>query len=174
MLDSASGKVTYPGFLFDNLASQARFHDPNKDTIFSHSQDIFKFSQWRSRSSSREASPIRNSTPIPTASSRALHVPGVEDKETYLAVKTPKGVIKLPSLQTPHSSGKRVRYCIYEYETLVDSSDLGFKDWIRMASDIEANYQAYDAFIILHGTDTMAYSVSLTALSRSAFNDQPC
>lgn len=33
-------------------------------------------------------------------------------------------------------------------------------DWVRIATDIEANYQFYDAFIILHGTDTMAYTAS--------------
>lgn len=25
-------------------------------------------------------------------------------------------------------------------------------DWIRLAADIEANYSAYDGFVILHGT----------------------
>ncbi len=33
-------------------------------------------------------------------------------------------------------------------------------DWIKIAADIEANYALYDAFLILHGTDTMAYSAS--------------
>lgn len=33
-------------------------------------------------------------------------------------------------------------------------------DWIRIARDIECNYQNFDAFIILHGTDTMAYTAS--------------
>lgn len=77
-----------------------------------------------------------------------------------MPVVTPKGTIQLPSLKTPRSSGRAVRYCIYEYDNLIDSSDIGQDDWIRMATDIEANYQFYDAFIILHGTDTMAYSVS--------------
>ncbi|KAJ1542714.1 hypothetical protein HK096_009143, partial [Nowakowskiella sp. JEL0078] len=33
-------------------------------------------------------------------------------------------------------------------------------DWIKIATDIELNYQLFDAFIILHGTDTMAYTAS--------------
>ena len=37
------------------------------------------------------------------------------------------------------------------------------KDWNRMAKDIEQHYHEYDAFIIIHGTDTLAYSA--TALS---------
>jgi lysophospholipase len=167
MLDSSAGKVTYPGFLFDNLSSQARFHDPGADTIFSHSRDIATFSEWRSRSSSssREPSPARRSLSPSRAAhpNRTLHLPTTSGVHTpaHMKVNTPKGSIHLPSLHTPHSSGKSVRYCIYEYDTLVDSSDIGFNDWIRMASDIEANYQDYDAFILLHGTDTMAYTVSI-------------
>ena len=34
------------------------------------------------------------------------------------------------------------------------------KDWIKIATDIEINYTLYDAFIILHGTDTMCYTAS--------------
>lgn len=33
------------------------------------------------------------------------------------------------------------------------------KDWIRIATEIELNY-SFDAFVILHGTDTMAYTAS--------------
>jgi len=32
-------------------------------------------------------------------------------------------------------------------------------DWVRIATEIELNY-SFDAFVILHGTDTMAYSSS--------------
>ena len=33
------------------------------------------------------------------------------------------------------------------------------KDWIRIATEIELNY-SFDAFVILHGTDTMGYTAS--------------
>ncbi len=33
-------------------------------------------------------------------------------------------------------------------------------DWIRIGQDIVAHYDAYDGFIVLHGTDTMAYTAS--------------
>lgn len=33
-----------------------------------------------------------------------------------------------------------------------------FDDWIRIACDIEKSYNAYDGFVILHGTDTLAYT----------------
>jgi L-asparaginase len=42
----------------------------------------------------------------------------------------------------------------------VDSSEVEPGMWIRMASIIEENYNNYDGFVILHGTDTMAYSAS--------------
>lgn len=45
-----------------------------------------------------------------------------------------------------------------EYDPLLDSSDMTFDDWIRIAHDIEKSYQAYDGFVILHGTDTLAYT----------------
>jgi 60kDa lysophospholipase len=56
--------------------------------------------------------------------------------------------------------GKKIAYQIYEYDPLKDSSNINMSDWIRIASDIESYYHFYDAFIVLHGTDTMAYSAS--------------
>jgi len=41
-----------------------------------------------------------------------------------------------------------------------DSSDLNASHWIELAACIEENYGNYDGFVILHGTDTMAYSAS--------------
>lgn len=49
---------------------------------------------------------------------------------------------------------------IYEYEQLIDSSEIEPSDWIRIATDIERNYQSFDGFIVLHGTDTLAFSAS--------------
>lgn len=33
-------------------------------------------------------------------------------------------------------------------------------DWVFIAQDIKANYEHYDGFVVLHGTDTMAYTAS--------------
>ncbi|MEX2364043.1 MAG: asparaginase [Balneolaceae bacterium] len=41
-----------------------------------------------------------------------------------------------------------------------DSSDLSAPHWIELAGCIEQHYEDYDGFVILHGTDTMAYSAS--------------
>jgi L-asparaginase len=52
---------------------------------------------------------------------------------------------------------------LHEYIPFVDSSDLGPGDWVRVAADIRDNYLYYDGFVVLSGTDTMAYFA--TALS---------
>nr|CAH7750245.1 unnamed protein product [Callosobruchus chinensis] len=51
-------------------------------------------------------------------------------------------------------------YEIVEYMPLLDSSNMGYKDWIRIAKDIERYYDNYDGFVILHGTDTLAFTSS--------------
>jgi L-asparaginase len=42
----------------------------------------------------------------------------------------------------------------------LDSSDVNATHWAAMARAIDSNYDAYDGFVILHGTDTMAYTAS--------------
>ena len=51
-------------------------------------------------------------------------------------------------------------YTIHEYDPLLDSSNMTPREWIEIARDIEANYDRYDGFVVLHGTDTMAYTAS--------------
>ncbi len=45
----------------------------------------------------------------------------------------------------------------------LDSSDINPRHWRNIAETIAANYERYDGFVILHGTDTIAYTA--TALS---------
>ena len=52
---------------------------------------------------------------------------------------------------------------VHEYKPLLDSSDMGPPDWALLAKDIKANYLHFDGFVVLMGTDTMAYTA--TALS---------
>ena len=42
----------------------------------------------------------------------------------------------------------------------IDSSNMDPKYWIQTAEIIESNYDAFDGFVILHGSDTMSYSAS--------------
>lgn len=43
---------------------------------------------------------------------------------------------------------------------LIDSSDVEPAIWERIATTIQENYNEYDGFVVLHGTDTMAYTAS--------------
>lgn len=49
----------------------------------------------------------------------------------------------------------------YTFTPLIDSSDVEPKLWVSIAELIERKYSDYDGFVILHGTDTMAYSASV-------------
>ena len=46
------------------------------------------------------------------------------------------------------------------FEPLLDSSDINPDNWSKMAHMVYDNYDKYDGFVILHGTDTMSYSAS--------------
>lgn len=48
----------------------------------------------------------------------------------------------------------------YTFNPLIDSSDVEPGMWMDLARLIEAKYDKYDGFVVLHGTDTMAYSAS--------------
>lgn len=66
------------------------------------------------------------------------------------------------ALVLPKTDGdeRRVVYTVYEYLPLLDSSNMTMDDWIRIAKDIKQAYTWFDGFVILHGTDTMAYTAS--------------
>lgn len=49
----------------------------------------------------------------------------------------------------------------YTFSPLIDSSDVEPSLWVSIAELIETRYNDYDGFVILHGTDTMAYSASV-------------
>lgn len=42
----------------------------------------------------------------------------------------------------------------------IDSSDMQPSNWADIARQIEAHYDEFDGFVVLHGTDTMAYTAS--------------
>lgn len=47
-----------------------------------------------------------------------------------------------------------------EFEKPIDSSSMNPQHWQEIAKVVEQNYDNYDGFVILHGTDTMAYTAS--------------
>jgi L-asparaginase len=48
----------------------------------------------------------------------------------------------------------------HSFDPLFDSSNVNPDFWIRLATIIESSYEQYDGFVVLHGSDTMAYSAS--------------
>lgn len=52
------------------------------------------------------------------------------------------------------------RWELLEFDELLDSSNITYVEWNLIARAIENNYEDYDGFVVLHGTDTMAYTAS--------------
>ncbi len=59
---------------------------------------------------------------------------------------------------------------VVELEPLVDSSNMTPAIWLGIAEVIKKTYQLYDGFVVLHGTDTMAYTASALPLMLSGLN----
>jgi L-asparaginase len=57
---------------------------------------------------------------------------------------------------------KRFNYRIstYQFNPPIDSSDMEPKYWTKLVKIIHYNYDNFDGFVILHGTDTMSYTAS--------------
>ncbi len=46
------------------------------------------------------------------------------------------------------------------FKKAIDSSDMNIEHWVRIAGIVEKNYEKYDGFVVLHGSDTMSYTAS--------------
>ena len=62
---------------------------------------------------------------------------------------------KIPELKQLECSIKTI-----SFENPIDSSNMHPEKWVKIASMIEENYQNFDGFVVLHGSDTMSYSAS--------------
>ncbi|KAG8909307.1 hypothetical protein FRC00_010354 [Tulasnella sp. 408] len=188
MLVGNEGFVPEPFFLTESLRKESRFHDPNDDSLFSRATSVQNFRTWHSRSASASAS--NPSTPTRSPSPSTTPLPAAEPPLPTLLVRSSRMIAQppeyigtgkhlswkinpdcweahLPSLITPKvqlvhgtTRQKRIRYAILEWQPLLDSSNMEYSDWIRIATEIELNYSNFDAFVILHGTDTMGYTSS--------------
>ncbi|KAF8511125.1 L-asparaginase [Hysterangium stoloniferum] len=165
------GYVPEPHYLAEILRAQTRFHDPEEDSLFSHSSTVAGFREWSRSGRSSPLHPPVSGPLLPVIpllydvlvrSCRPILAPrlsGTEDGISCKKISDDCYESYLPTLVTPRGSGQRIRYAILEWDPLLDSSNLGPSDWVRIATDIELNY-TFDAFVVLHGTDTMAYSSS--------------
>ncbi|XP_078262605.1 60 kDa lysophospholipase isoform X1 [Rhinoraja longicauda] len=88
--------------------------------------------------------------------------PGLHDEDyaqrtrLYDYCDSPENTLVLPCSR----SNKRIVYSVIEYSPLLDSCNMTTDNWAQIAVDIQTHYQTYSGFVILHGTDTMAYTAS--------------
>ncbi len=72
----------------------------------------------------------------------------------------------MPALTTPLSRlGRRIEYSVVEFDPQISAdagagADAGAEAWTRIARSIEAHYSTHDAFVVLHATETLAYTAS--------------
>lgn len=64
------------------------------------------------------------------------------------------------AMQVPELMRFDVQLDTESFDQALDSSDMGISHWQRIANLIGQKYNDYDGFVILHGTDTMAYTAS--------------
>ena len=57
---------------------------------------------------------------------------------------------------------KKLGYSVatIQFDPPMDSSEMGPDSWMKIVKIIADNYQKYDGFVVLHGTDTMSYTAS--------------
>jgi L-asparaginase len=51
-------------------------------------------------------------------------------------------------------------YDVQEFDPLLDSANMTPRDWLRIAESIRQHHEAYDGFLVVHGTDTMGFTAS--------------
>lgn len=61
----------------------------------------------------------------------------------------------------PDLSRLEYQVTVHSFTPIIDSSNMRPSIWIEMAQIIRDNYERYDGFVILHGSDTMAFSASI-------------
>ena len=62
--------------------------------------------------------------------------------------------------QIPEIKKFKCQISSISFDPIIDSSNMTPEVWVRLAQLIEKHYEDYDGFVILHGSDTMAYTAS--------------
>ncbi|XP_019689264.1 60 kDa lysophospholipase isoform X2 [Felis catus] len=84
-------------------------------------------------------------------------LPMFHDEDHARALGLPEDTLVLP----PASPDQRVIYTVLECQPLFDSSDMTITEWVQIAQTIERHYGQYHGFVVVHGTDTMAFAASV-------------
>lgn len=70
----------------------------------------------------------------------------------------------------PILSNMDIAITVISFPEPIDSSNVTMRHWIDMSYIIYENYDSYDGFVVLHGTDTMAYSASMLSYMLHGLN----
>jgi L-asparaginase len=84
---------------------------------------------------------------------------------SLVALKFNQIMQQLPSLNTLN-----LRITVISFPVPMDSSNMNYQNWIDIGYIIYENYHHYDGFVILQGTDTMAYSASALSFILEGLN----
>ncbi|XP_033047000.1 60 kDa lysophospholipase isoform X1 [Trachypithecus francoisi] len=84
-------------------------------------------------------------------------LPMFHDEEHARAHGLSEDILVLP----PATPNQRILYTVLECQPLFDSSDMTIAEWVRIAQTIERHYKEYHGFVVIHGTDTMAFAASM-------------
>ena len=87
---------------------------------------------------------------------------GYQAENGFLA----KQLVSIPELARPEMPN----YEILNFDPVMDSSDMMPNDWQKIAGRIHEHYDEFDGFVIVHGTDTMAYTASALSFMLQGLN----
>ena len=85
--------------------------------------------------------------------------------------KKKTGLVPIKGLLTKLVDDMKIRqslnidYKIERTAPLIDSSNLKVNNWYAVLKKLFLNYSKYDTFVIIHGTDTLAYTSSALSFS---------
>lgn len=88
-----------------------------------------------------------------------------DDSGALVAFDFQKIPEKIPSLKSLNIS-----ITVISFEKPLDSSNMGIPEWQELAEIIKDQYDRYDGFVVLHGTDTMTYTASAISFMLEGLN----
>ncbi|KAH8337244.1 L-asparaginase [Drosophila kikkawai] len=96
---------------------------------------------------------------------RFQECPSCHDKEYKVDSEEP--FLVLPAVK---DAPFRVLYNLKEFSPLIDSSCMGIAEWKMIVKEVGKTYKDFDGFVILQGTDTLAYTASALAFMLEGLN----
>jgi lysophospholipase len=96
--------------------------------------------------------------PSPDFNDGSLH-------EKTTVVNEHGGVGTATTLRAPprNDTTSTYKYSVFEFAELIDSSSMDGGHWNLILKCLKLNWNHFDAFVVLHGTDTLAYTASILA-----------